>query len=105
MYSRSTNRALICGKPIHFDQHDHVYYYYHQVRLANTQHMGFHEHEGEVVLQHITMERAMDKLIEVHRLHPKLSIYATDGDFHQVRTSEPPDGSIVHVASCSLNVH
>eukprot|EP00976_Prorocentrum_cordatum_P052320 1055734-Prorocentrum_minimum.AAC.2 len=30
------------------------------------------------------MERAMDKLLEVKQKHPKLAIFATDGDFHQV---------------------
>jgi len=63
------------------------------VRLTNTQHMGFHEREEELVLQHITMERAMDKLLEVKQKHPKLAIFATDGDFHQYVLDTMGDGA------------
>mmetsp|Transcript_43600 Transcript_43600/g.52740 ORF Transcript_43600/g.52740 Transcript_43600/m.52740 type:complete len:500 (-) Transcript_43600:385-1884(-) len=63
------------------------------IRLANTQHMGFHEKEDEIVLQHITMEGAMDKLAAVRQKHPKLELYATDGDFHQYVLDTMGDGA------------
>ncbi|KAK3266862.1 hypothetical protein CYMTET_24549 [Cymbomonas tetramitiformis] len=62
-------------------------------RLANTQHMGFHEKEDEIIFQHITIEGSLDKMSLVKKKFPKLQIYAFDGDFHQYVLDTVDDGA------------
>lgn len=57
------------------------------VRIANTQHMGFHELDSEIVLQHVTQKKMLPKAMgmraELASSTPSLKLYFLDGDFHQ----------------------
>ena len=63
------------------------------VRLVNSQHMGFHESEKELLLQHVTIEKNMDVFMKFRAAHPRLKMYAIDGDFHQHVLDTMEDGA------------
>eukprot|EP00232_Nephroselmis_pyriformis_P007658 CAMPEP_0182881610 /NCGR_PEP_ID=MMETSP0034_2-20130328/17279_1 /TAXON_ID=156128 /ORGANISM="Nephroselmis pyriformis, Strain CCMP717" /LENGTH=270 /DNA_ID=CAMNT_0025014649 /DNA_START=143 /DNA_END=955 /DNA_ORIENTATION=- len=63
------------------------------LRLANSQHLGFHEFEDEVIMQHVTMEGSMKGVIKYKSQYPYTSLYITDGDFHQYVLDTVGDGA------------
>jgi hypothetical protein len=64
------------------------------VRVLNTQHIGFHEFEDEMLLQHATNQHTMEAVL-VHRLKhaDATAMFITDGDFHQYVLDEMGDGA------------
>lgn len=63
------------------------------VRLVNTQHLGFYEHDDEVLLQHVTIEKSMAAFRAWQAKHPKMKAYVIDGDFHQYVLDTMGDGA------------
>uniref|UniRef100_A0A061R6Q7 Beta-galactoside alpha--sialyltransferase 2 n=1 Tax=Tetraselmis sp. GSL018 TaxID=582737 RepID=A0A061R6Q7_9CHLO len=62
-------------------------------RILNTQHIGFQELNGEILLQHATSLSAMEDAL-VHKIkHPNVTMFITDGDFHQYVLDEMGDGA------------